>query len=68
VLDLSAVTAFDASGLAVLVRSVRLIWRTGRSVRIVDPRPHLDTMPSLTAIHRLVPVAVPGATPGGRAA
>jgi anti-sigma B factor antagonist len=67
VLDLSAVTAVDASGLGVLVRAVRRIWRSGRSVRIIDPCPRLATILSLTGIDRVVPVEVAGAAPGDRA-
>jgi anti-anti-sigma factor len=68
VLDLSAVTRVDASGLGVLVRAVRRVWRSGRSVRVIDPCPHVARLLSLTGIDRVVPVEVAGAAPGDRAA
>jgi len=68
VLDLSGATAFDASGLGLLVRALRRIWRAGGAVRVIDPQPHMASMLSLTGIDRMVPVEVGGAASGGRAA
>ena len=68
VLDLSGVSAFDASGLGALVRALRRIWPAGGRVRIIDPQPHMGSMLSLTGIDRLVPIEVEGAASGGRAA
>ena len=68
VLDLSAVTAFDASGLTVLVHAVRSVRRSGGSMRIIDARPHLAAMLSLIGVDRLLRVEVTGAARHGRVA
>ena len=68
VVDLSAVTGFDAAGLEALVRAVRCTWRSGGSMRIIDPCPHLATMLSLTGVVRMVPLEHTGAARSGRAA
>lgn len=64
VLDLSAVTVVDASGLPVLVRCLRRICSSYRGVRILDPSPHVARMLALTGIDRVLPVEAGGATRG----
>jgi anti-anti-sigma factor len=53
VVDLSAVTDFDANGLGGLIRALRRIQWSGRAVRILDPSPHLAAMLSLSGIDRV---------------
>jgi anti-anti-sigma factor len=56
VVDLSAVTFMDSSGLNVLVGAARGSKQTGGSLRVVAVTPHIEQLFTITGVHKVVPL------------